>query len=47
MVEDVTMGAGCGTVDNTTCGPITSLMVLLWVRDVGLLPILHMDPSYR
>ena len=35
------MGAGCGTVANTSCGPIISLRVLLWVRDAGLLPILH------
>ena len=47
IVEGVTMSAGCGTVANTSCGPITSLTVLLWVRDAGLLPILHVDPSYR
>ena len=47
IVEGVTMGAGCGTVTNNSCGPITSLRVLLWVRDAGLLPILHVDPSYR
>ena len=47
IVEGVTMGAGCGTVANTSCGPITPLMVLLWVRDAGLLPMLHVDPSHR